>query len=181
MRLRHLGDGKFEVTTAYQRQHCNAKFKSDDEIVCSLTKARSNKQSRALFAAIRKAWDNQRENRWEDPEHLRADAFCTVGHKTSIYYELPADVEPTRKEFRRLEILVSDIVRRHHRSEDFVFVRRTGERGIAIDTPRSCAFERTEHEAATAVFDAVLDFLVEKVCPGITREQLLEAVKKDPT
>jgi hypothetical protein len=55
---------------------------------------------------------------------------------------------------------------------------RAADDGIALDIPKSWAFTRAKHKAATRTMDAVLDQLVDLV-PGITREQLLEAVYRD--
>lgn len=179
LHVRCLGDAKFEAANAYDRQQALARFNQGDELFCEIKKPRSSLQSRALFAALQKVFDNQREGqeRWESPDHLRADAFCTVGFKTTIFYELPPDAEPTEAEMRKLENFVSAIVKRVYDKDNFAFIRRIGVRGVAVDRPKSWAFHKTEHKQATEVFDAVFNFFED--VSGLTRKQLLEAVEKD--
>lgn len=181
LHLKHLGKGTFEAANAYDRQQALSRFHEGEALFCEIKKPRSSLQNRALFAALNKAWENQRGERWESPEYLRADAFCQVGFKTTIFYELPEDAEATEAEMQKLETFVSKVVNDVYAKDSYAFIKRVGDRGVAVDLPRSWQFNVTEHEEATKVMDAVLDFLVERVCPGITRKQLLEAVNKDPS
>jgi hypothetical protein len=177
--LRHIGGGTLEPVKASERQDIIARFPVGENVRCAVAKYRSRKQNKALHAAIAKALHNvpeDQEGRWQDEDHLRHWCFLRVGFKDTIVHHITVRMTP-----QDVKLLSGTVVelRKNYRDKGIYTEIRVVPEGLALDIPRSWAFTRAQHRAATRVMDAVLDLLVAQVVPGITREQLLEAVHKD--
>jgi hypothetical protein len=177
--LEHIGDGRLEPVKPSERRAILDAYKVGDRILCELERARSRQQNKALHAVMAKALANVPEDqsdRWADEEHLRHWCFIRVGFKDTITYPF-ADSMTTRD----VSLLTTALLetRKVYRDKGIYTEIRVVPEGLAWDIPKSWKFMRARHKKATQVFDAVIDLLITEVVPGITREQLLTAVRKD--
>jgi hypothetical protein len=174
--LRHIGEGRFVCASPTDLRLALAKCPTQQAMWHEVREPRSVKQSRWMHALIRKAFDNQRGDRFESPEHLRAYALCAVGHKKTATMPFPADPEMGRALVGFAQQLIAALVG----EGSYAFVRRT-DSGLAVDVPKTFAFDKLPHKEATRIVQAVADFLVSEdgPVPGATVEQLFGALE-DP-
>lgn len=176
--LEHIGDGKLAPVKASQRQEIIANYKVGDRMVGEIGRGRSRKQNNALHAAIAKAFANvpeDAERQFQDETELRHWCFLRVGFKDTFVQLITDSMTP--RETQKAAAHVAGL-RKTYTEHGIYTEMRVVPEGIALDIPKSWQFTRAKHKAATRTMDAVLDQLVALV-PGITREQLLEAVHKD--
>lgn len=176
--LEHIGGGDLRPVKASQRKEIVERYKVGDRLAGELGQPRSRQQNKALHAAIAKAFANVPESsphQFEDAEHLRHWCFIRVGFKDIVLHRFTDGMTP--KDVKLMTDALMEQRRIYKEKGIYTEIRAVPE-GLAWDIPKSWAFKRAKHRAATAVMDAVLDQLVELV-PGITREQLVEAVHKD--
>lgn len=176
--LEHTGDGNLSPVKPSHRQEIIAAYKVGERVACDLSK-RSRKQNSLLHAAIAKAFDNlpETETRFKDETHLRHWCFIRVGFHDTFLHRITDNMTP-----KDVQKVVDSIVglRKSYKEHGIYTEIRAVEDGLALDIPKSWAFKRSSHRAATKVMDPIIDLLLELV-PGMTREQLITAVRKDPT
>lgn len=126
------------------------------------SKPRSSEDHRRFFALISAAFDQWPEGADFTPdnaEHLRAWLLCKANYrKTTMIetYEPAATAVAIEAAFRA--------------ADTYAFVRPYGD-GVAVYSPKSLRFDKTDQKAFNAVRDEVSS-IIESVI-GVTAEQLL--------
>lgn len=174
--LAHVGQGVFKAISALDMQLAEERCPVNRAQIHNIKEDRSNKQNRWFFGLIGKAFENQESERWNNPEHLRAFALCRVGHRDTIPFEFPEQVEPLQ--LQMLADFAEALIARVRAQGKYAFVR-TIHNGIAVDIPKSWAFDKLEHPEATRLAQEVADWLCTEVCPGMTPKELFREVEKE--
>ena len=129
---------------------------------CPMKLQRSSEDHRRFFALVNAAfthWPEQHEFRPDNAEHLRAWLLCKAGHRKTTMIETD---EPAAT--------VVAIEAAFRAADTYAFVRPYGD-GVAIYSPKSLRFDKTDQKAFNAVRDEVSS-IIESVI-GVTAEQLL--------
>ncbi len=129
---------------------------------CPMKLQRSSEDHRRFFALVNAAfthWPEQHEFRPDNAEHLRAWLLCKAGHRKTTMIETD---EPAAT--------VAAIEAAFRASDTYAFVRPYGD-GVAVYSPKSLRFDKTDQKAFNAVRDEVSS-IIESVI-GVTAEQLL--------
>jgi hypothetical protein len=169
--LRYLGDGNFTCATGPDRRDAD-KIGVRNLRWAEIKLPRSVRQNNFIHAVFEQAWLNQQREQWENPAHLKAAAFCAVGH-CDIFTWKKRDVGDVR-------LFVSALCKFTER------VRGVGTYPIMAETPdelqvrvaRPWSFDGSlGHEDATKLVDSVLAWLCSKdgPCPGADPDHFFEA------
>lgn len=129
---------------------------------CPMKLQRSSEDHRRFFALVNAAfthWPEQHEFTPDNAEHLRAWLMCKAGHRKTTMIETD---EPAAT--------VAAIEAAFRASDTYAFVRPYGD-GVAVYSPKSLRFDKTDQKAFNAVRDEVSS-IIESVI-GVTAEQLL--------
>ena len=129
---------------------------------CPMKLQRSSEDHRRFFALVNAAfthWPEQHEFRPDNAEHLRAWLLCKAGHRKTTMIETD---EPAAT--------VVAIEAAFRAADTYAFVRPYGD-GVAVYSPKSLRFDKTDQKAFNAVRDEVSS-IIESVI-GVTAEQLL--------
>ena len=129
---------------------------------CPMKLQRSSEDHRRFFALVNAAfthWPEQHEFPPDNAEHLRAWLLCKAGHRKTTMIETD---EPAAT--------VAAIEAAFRAADTYAFVRPYGD-GVAVYSPKSLRFDKTDQKAFNAVRDEVSS-IIESVI-GVTAEQLL--------
>lgn len=129
---------------------------------CPLSQQRSSEDHRRFFALVNAAfthWPEQHDFRPDNAEHLRAWLLCKAGYRKTTMIETD---EPAAT--------VVAIEAAFRAADTYAFVRPYGD-GVAVYSPKSLRFDKTDQKAFNAVRDEVSS-IIESVI-GVTAEQLL--------
>lgn len=129
---------------------------------CPLSQQRSSEDHRRFFALISAAFDQWPEGADFTPdnaEHLRAWLLCKANYRKTTMIETD---EPAAT--------VVAIEAAFRAADTYAFVRPYGD-GVAVYSPKSLRFDKTDQKAFNAVRDEVSS-IIESVI-GVTAEQLL--------
>lgn len=129
---------------------------------CPMKLQRSSEDHRRFFALVNAAfthWPEQHEFRPDNAEHLRAWLLCKAGYRKTTMIETD---EPAAT--------VAAIEAAFRAADTYAFVRPYGD-GVAVYSPKSLRFDKTDQKAFNAVRDEVSS-IIESVI-GVTAEQLL--------
>lgn len=123
---------------------------------------RSSDDHRRFFALVKAAFDQWPEGGNFTPDnidHLRAYLLCKAGYRKTTMIETD---EPAAT--------VAAIEAAFRAADTYAFVRPCGD-GVAVYSPKSLRFDKTDQKAFNAVRDKVSS-IIESVI-GVTAEQLL--------
>lgn len=164
--LRHLGHGQFAVATTPDLRAA-AKVPVGRAQWFEFKTPRSIRQNRFLHAIFTKAWENQRIDRWESAEHLKACALCAVGHCDVFRFDVGAD------DALRFINLLAGLIERVRGKGSYPLVSHAGDH-IQVRVAKSWAFDNLTHEEATAILQPVLEWICsdQGPCPGTDPETL---------
>jgi len=129
---------------------------------CPLSQQRSSDDHRRFFALVNAAfthWPEQHDFKPDNAEHLRAWLLCKAGYRKTTMIETD---EPAAT--------VASIEAAFRAADTYAFVRPYGD-GVAVYSPKSLRFDKTDQKAFNAVRDEVSS-IIESVI-GVTAEQLL--------
>ncbi len=129
---------------------------------CPLSQQRSSDDHRRFFALVNAAfthWPEQHDFKPDNAEHLRAWLLCKAGYRKTTMIETD---EPAAT--------VVAIEAAFRAADTYAFVRPYGD-GVAVYSPKSLRFDKTDQKAFNAVRDEVSS-IIESVI-GVTAEQLL--------
>lgn len=129
---------------------------------CPLSQQRSSDDHRRFFALVNAAfthWPEQHDFKPDNAEHLRAWLLCKAGYRKTTMIETD---EPAAT--------VAAIEAAFRAADTYAFVRPYGD-GVAVYSPKSLRFDKTDQKAFNAVRDEVSS-IIESVI-GVTAEQLL--------
>ncbi|MGH6793079.1 MAG: hypothetical protein ACRECF_10140 [Methyloceanibacter sp.] len=175
--LEHIGGGTLVPVKPSERREIIDRYKTGDRVLAEFDRGRSRKQNNAHHAAIAKAFANLPESgrQFDHVDHLRHWCYLRIGF-ADTFVQVFTDAMTLQDVQKASNFVVG--LRRAYKEHGIYTEMRVVPEGIALDIPKSWAFTRAQHRAATRTMDACLDLLVELV-PGITREQLVEATRKD--
>ena len=129
---------------------------------CPLSQQRSSDDHRRFFALVNAAfthWPEQHDFKPDNAEHLRVWLLCKAGYRKTTMIETD---EPAAT--------VASIEAAFRAADTYAFVRPYGD-GVAVYSPKSLRFDKTDQKAFNAVRDEVSS-IIESVI-GVTAEQLL--------
>lgn len=137
---------------------------------------RSLRQNAFIHVVFERCWHNQRTERWENPEHLKAAALCAVGHCDIIEWA-KSEINDMPLFIDFIALLISRI-----RGEGTYPILTDVGSHLQVRVARPWRFERLSHEEATKLMDPILNWLCSDAgpCPGVEPAALLkEATEGD--